>query len=284
MRDSSAGVLLASTAAVFWGTIGVVYRAASMSGVSGEWLIVGRPLAATPFSLLLLAAGRGRLSRWSVAVGLFGLAPLYVSYFLAVGIVGAAVASILLYTAPLWVALLSPLLLDERLGPRAWALIASGFLGVVLVSGGGNGSLNPGGLALGLCSGVSYAFYMVLARLASKKGAQVEEISIHAIPVAAIAVLATLRPGGVPSPSDVPWILYLAIAGTIVPYILHTWALSLVEAYRVSVVSLVEPVAAVALAHVFLGEALTPMQLLGAVLVLSATLASSRISGEAPAL
>ncbi len=283
MRRGSAGLLLASTAAVLWGTIGVVYRAATMGGASGEWLIAGRPLAAAPFSLLLLAAGRGRLSRWSVAVGLFGLAPLYVSYFLAVGIVGAAVASILLYTAPLWVALLSPLLLGERLGARAWGLVASGFLGVVLVSGGDGGSLEMTGLALGLCSGVSYALYMVLARLASKRGASVEEVSIHAIPVAALAVFAALRPHGVPGLAEAPWILYLAVAGTLVPYILHTWALSLVEAYRISVVSLVEPVAAVALARIFLGEVLTPMQLVGAALILSAALVSSRLE-EAPVL
>ncbi len=266
----------AVAAAVLWGSIGVVFRLAVEKGADPRWLILGRPLLASVPSLVCVAAGCGGPSRWSLVVGLLGLAPLYASYFLAVERVGAAVASLLLYTAPLWVAAASGPLLGERPGRRVAAASVLGFLGAALiVLPGLGGRVDPLGAVLGLASGASYASYMVLARLAASRGAGVAEVSLHSLPFAALGVAAVARPHGSPGAVGLLAALYLAAAGTLVPYALSARALSRLPAARVAVISLVEPVTAVALAWLLLGEELRPLQLVGAALVLSSSVAAA---------
>jgi DME family drug/metabolite transporter len=265
----------AAAAAMLWGNIGVAYRLGLAHGASPAWLILGRPLAASLYSLAALLLGAGRPTRWSVAVGLLGLAPLYATYFLAVQEVGAAMASILLYTAPVWVTILSPLA-GDRAGARGLALAALGLLGVVLLVEPWGSPYRPLGVALGLASGASYAAYMLLARLGQMRGARPEEVSVHAFPFAALGVAAVVRPASPPGAADLAFTAYLAVLGTIVPYMLSARALARLEAHRVAVVSLVEPLTAVLLAALILGERLSSLQLLGAALVAAAALGSAR--------
>jgi len=276
-RGAGSAVAEAAAAAVLWGSIGVAYRLGVGHGAHPAWLIAGRPLAASVFSLVALLAGWGRPGRWSAAVGLLGLAPLYVTYFLAVGEVGAALASVLLYTAPVWVALLSPLA-GDMFRMRSLVYAVAGVAGVVLLVEPWGSRYTASGVALGLASGASYAAYILLARLGQRRGAPPEEVSIHAFPFAALGVALVLRPETPPGAVDLPYVLYLAVAGTIVPYLLSARALARLEASRAAVVSLVEPVTAVALAWLLLGEELAPLQLLGAGLVV----ASAAMAGLGP--
>ncbi len=275
-RTHWAPLLSTVTAAVLWGSIGIAYKIGVSHGASGAWLILGRPLLASVASIALVLTGRGSPTRWSAVIGLFGLAPLYVSYFLAVERVGAALASLLLYTAPIWVIILSPVIVGE--GIRALSLAAAG-LGVVGTSlvtwKNGDFRGDATGVALGLLSGASYAAYIVLARLAQKRGASVQEASVHAIPFAAIGVAIAIRPEGWLDFNDLAFALYLAVAGTIIPYFLHVRALKSLRASTVSVVSLVEPLTAVLLAVTLLGERMTGLQLAGASMILAAAFLAS---------
>ena len=208
-------------------------------------------------------------------MGLLALAPLYVAYLLSVARIGAALASILLYTAPLWVIALSTPLLGEAPGRGGMVAFILGFTGVILVSGPG-WSLDPLGIILGLVSGLSYGLYILLARLAQLRGASSLEVGLHAIPFAAIGVVAVVRPPIPPSLVEAAWSLYLGLVATLLPYILHTRALARLEAYRVSLVSLVEPLSAVLLAVIILGEDLAPLQALGGALILASSYLAAR--------
>ncbi|MEB3859950.1 MAG: EamA family transporter [Desulfurococcales archaeon] len=270
------GASLAVGASILWGSLGVSYKLGLESGASGEWMVLGRPLLASMAALAVILLRLGSPSRWSLAVGLLGLGPLYVFYPLSVERIGASAASVLLYTAPIWVALLGSIVVGER--PRRLdALgIVLGLLGALLVSWPGRLILDALGVILGLLSGLTYAAYMVLARLASTRGASPVEVSVFAIPVAAAVTAVAVRPSGAPSPADLPWMAYLAFAATLIPYMLHVKALSLIPAHRVSIISLVEPVAAIILAYYILGERLAPLQVLGAALVIGAAAIASR--------
>ncbi len=259
------------SASILWGTIGVAFKIGLESGASYEWLIAGRPLTAGLIALAVLAARGLTPSRWSALIGLLALTPLYVTYPLAVERIGAALSSVLLYTAPLWVVASSALVLGERLTAFKAVAVALGVGGVALISlPGGLTSLEPLGLALGLASGVTYAAYIVLARLSQVRGARPEEASLGALAFTGPAVYALLRPEGLPDLGDVPFILYLGVAATLLPYYLHVRGLSVVEAGRASIASLVEPIVAVALAVVLLGETLNPAQAAGSAMILAA--------------
>lgn len=265
----------AVAAAMLWGTIGVAYKFAIERGVEGEWLIAGRPLLASIASPLLAVARRRRPSGWSAIVGLLGLAPLYASYFLAVERIGAAMASVLLYTAPVWVSIAAWAARLERPTRAGLAAVALGVAGAWLVAGGG-GSWDPLGVALGLASGISYSAYIILARIAGLRRVPLDDVAVHSLPFAAAGVLLAVRPGGPPGPGELAASAYLAVAGTLVPYALNAAALRRIEASRVSVVSLLEPVTAISLAAVLLGERMGPLQATGAGLVLAAAAMAAR--------
>ena len=127
---------------------------------------------------------------------------------------------------------------------------------------------------MGLASGLSYAVYMVLARLATSRGAGAAEVGVFSIPWAALALLAVVRPRGLPGGTELAYMAYLGIFTTLIPYLMHVKALSLIEAHRVSVISLVEPVVAIVAAGALLGEELSPVQVAGSALVLAASAAT----------
>ncbi len=271
MRPTLVGYAYVLSAAVLWGTIGVAYKLGIEAGARYEWLIAGRPLMAGLVAVGLVAASRRMPTRWSAVIGLAAMAPLYILYPLAVERIGAALSSVLLYTAPLWVNLASRLLLGEALTARKAVSLSLGLAGVTLISlPGGLAELEPLGLALGLASGVAYAAYIVLARMARVRGSSVEEASIYPLLYAGPATLAFLRPEGLPGALEAPFIAYLAIACTILPYYLHVKGLGVVEAGRASIASLLEPIVAVALSYLVLGERLTGAQLAGSLMVIAA--------------
>ncbi len=266
--------LQAAAAGFLWGTLGAVFKLATGMGASLDWLIAGRALVASAGSIVIAAAGR-RPSRWSIIVGLVGLAPMYTLYPLSVDMIGVSLASILLYTAPLWVALLG-LLHGEAPGFKGALGVLVGFIGTMLVVG-FQGDAEPVGVLLGMASGLSYALYIVLARIAQVKGASSDEVGAHAIPFAALAIVAVTRPSPSITVVDAAAILYLGLVATLLPYMLHTRALARLEAYKVSVISLVEPVTAVLLGLLVFGEEMSLMQALGAALVLASAALVTRI-------
>ncbi len=96
-------------------------------------------------------------------VGCFAL----VCSFEAISRAGLAMAVVLNNTSPLWVALLAPIILRERLTVRSVAAILVGFVGVLLLVGPGTAGLSLG-VVLGLVSGFGAGIaYVMLRRLAA---------------------------------------------------------------------------------------------------------------------
>jgi drug/metabolite transporter (DMT)-like permease len=88
---------------------------------------------------------------------------------------------------------------------------------------------------------------------------------------AALLVAAMVRGEriGLPAGASAWWsVLYLSIFGSVVSFLLYIWLLRRWTANRVSLVTLVTPVVAVFAGFLVLGEKLTPLQWLGAMLVL----------------
>lgn len=270
------GIIFALCAAVLWGSIGIAFKLGVNMGASANWLILGRPLIAGLVSLSCLLAGFGRVSHWSIIVGLV-LSPFIVAYLNAISMIGATLASVLLYTAPIWVGILGHIVLGEKLSYQGFLAIILGFVGVILVVGGFNFTafLPIEGIILGLISGLLYACYIILARAAMSRGSSSLEIGLHSQPIAALGVAILSPPLEPPTFIDAIWALYMGVATVLIPYMLNAKALALLEAYRVSIISLMEPVSAALLAHLLLHETLTKEQLVGATLILLAAVITS---------
>src|SRR4051794_38988389 len=164
-------------AALLWGTLGPAARFALRAGVEPLELSFWRALlGGALFAAHSVARRRTRIARADLpavlAFALLGVALFYLSYFRALRSGGAALAAILLYTAPAWVALASALWLGERMTARTLAALALTLGGVALVatgtagSGGSDASLRMGPAALtwGLVAGLAYAAYYLFGK------------------------------------------------------------------------------------------------------------------------
>ena len=271
-------------AALLWATIGPVARFALRAGIEPLEISFWRAaFAGLLFALHAGARGRLRIARRDLPAvagfALFGVTIFYWSYFRAVEQGGAALAAILLYTAPAWVAVAAALWLGERLTARKAVAVALTLAGIALVAfGSGSGLAGAGGgatsrawaLGWGLVAGLAYAgYYLFGKRYFARYDAST--LFACALPLGALLLLPAVR---FAPKSAAEWLVlvFLAVVPTYGAYLLYSVGLARVEATRAATVATLEPVAAAALAYGAWGEALRASGYAGAVLVLAGVL------------
>jgi DME family drug/metabolite transporter len=269
-------------AALLWATIGPAARFALRDGITPLEISFWRAaIGGLLFAVHAAARGRLRLERRDLpAVGgfaLLGVTIFYWAYFRAVELGGAALAAILLYTAPAWVALSAALWLGERLTMRKLSAVALTLAGIALVAFGSGSGVSAGdatsrvqALAWGLLSGLAYAgYYLFGKRYFARYDAST--LFAYALPLGAVLLLPGVTFG---SKSTTAWLvlLFLAVVPTYLAYSLYSIGLGRVEATRAATVATLEPVAAAALAYAVWGEALHGIGYLGAALVIAGVL------------
>ncbi|TBH20885.1 DMT family transporter [Thermus thermamylovorans] len=275
------GYLYLLLAASLWGLIGPVSRLAFQEGLPPLGVAFFRALIAWAFfglHALLLRQVRVEPKDLPALLlfGLVGVALFYGAYQLAVGYGGAALASVLLYTAPAWVALLSFLVLKEPLDRLGLLAVALTLLGVALMGLGGGSGVRAGPLALffGLLSGFTYALYYIFGKLYLPRYAT-PTLFLYALPVGALGLLPFAEFAPL-SREALLALLFLGAFSTYGAYLAYYAGLRRLPATRASVVATLEPVVANLFAFLLFREVLSPLGYLGACLVLLAVLLTVR--------
>ena len=280
--------LLILVAAVLWGLLGILGKQAQSAGLGALEVAFWRAaLAGGIFALhALLTRARfpqGRDLAVTVAFGLVGGSLFYAAYQLAVRFGGASLASVLLYTAPAFVALLGWAFLRERLGARELLAVGGTLAGIGLISfGGGQGvTASPPALAWGLLAGLTYSLYYLYGKAFFDRYSPAALFAVS-LPVGALGLLPLVdfapKTGGA-------WLSLwgLALLCTYFAYLAYSAGLQHLPATRASVIASLEPVVAALLAALLFGERLSPLALGGAALVIGAALLLSLGGGDAPA-
>jgi drug/metabolite transporter (DMT)-like permease len=268
-------------AAVLWGALGVLGKAAQAEGVApleiAFWRALGGGLLFTMHALVVRASWpRGRARSGTIAFGVVGVSVFYGSYQLAVRAGGASLAAVLLYTAPAFVAVMAWWRFGERPGAREWIAVATTIAGVALVSLSGGGSVEAGARAIGwgLVAGATYALYYIWGKyvFASHTPAALYAV---AMPVGALGLLPFVSFG---ARTQWAWLLLatIAVASTYLAYLAYAEGLKRLPATKASVIASVEPLVAAGLAALWFGVRLGSMAWIGAGLVVGAALALSR--------
>jgi drug/metabolite transporter, DME family len=196
----------------------------------------------------------------------------------AVVTAGVAVASVLLYTAPAWVALIAWRFLGEKLGRLHLVALALTLAGAALVAGLGSGAGSAARLSLpailwGLASGLTYAVWSVFnsvgVRRVSPWTFQCYGMLAGGAVLLAVQPLAPLAAAAA-NPAALGWLLLLAAGPTVGASIAYSTGVRRVPVSIASVVATLEPVLAAGLAAVALGERLSPLQVAGGGLILLA--------------
>lgn len=270
------GYLLILAAALLWSLIGLLAQGLLEAGLHPIEIAFWRAALAGALFAAHAAWRRhpllrpGRDLALTVAFGLVGVTLFYTALVMAVDAGGISLAFLLLYSAPVFVALLAWLLLGERMTPRRALQVALAVLGVALVArAGGHGvTVSAASLGWGLLAGLGYASYYLFGKRLFARHPPVR-VYAYVLPLGAVGLLPLVRFG----PKDATaWALLglLAVVSTYLAYLLYALGLRRVEASRAVLVATVEPVAAAALAALVFGERLGVWGLAGGSLILLA--------------
>jgi drug/metabolite transporter (DMT)-like permease len=240
-----------------------------------RFFVAGAILA--PMVPLLGARWPVTRAEWTLAawVGLVLFAADYGLIYWAEQFLDSGVTAILFATLPLvTVAFAHVYVPGDRVTPRKLAGTVLAFLGVVALFG-DHVRLDPGDLGP-MIAVIASAVCAAAAGVASKRhGAALHPAALNA-PAMFIGALALLAASwaagdGFVFPRDArTWaaILYLAVAGSVVTFLIYFSLLKTWSVTSLSFISVFTPAVAVLLGVVVLGERLTALTLLGAALIL----------------
>lgn len=280
-ENKLAGYGLVLTAAFLWGLIGPICTFIYMEGVSPLETALWRAVFGWVFFLIhAFAARQVRVAPSSLPIlfgfGLVCISVFYGSYQTSIGRLGVGLAAVLLYTAPAWVAVLSRLVLGERIGPAKAACVGMTIAGVACISlgpqllGGHDLRLDVVGLGVGLLSGFTYALYYIFGKKYLCRF-ETPTVFVYAMPVGALSILPFVE---FTHKTPTAWILLVAL-GLITSYgafSVYYAGLKRLEATRAAVVATFEPMVAAVFGFALFGERFGPTGWAGSLLIIGAVL------------
>ncbi len=188
-----------------------------------------------------------------------------------------ATATICYYLAPVFLVLASPLL-GERLTGRKLLLSGTALVGMVLVSGALRGGVSGGkGIAFAVGAAVLYAMVMFLNKKLGEISAYDKTVVQLGTAAAVILPYCLLTRGFDMSGMDMGGYLALALVGIVhtgLAYWLYFGSMGHLSSQSVAIFSYIDPVTAILLSALWLGEPLGWQGVLGAVLILGSALCS----------
>ena len=273
-------------AGCLWGSMGIFVRGLSLYGLTSLEIGALRVFGA----LLFLGMGIFLYNKkllfvrikdlWCfVGTGIISIVFFNYCYFTTIQLTSLSVAAVLLYTAPVFVTVMSVFLFKEKFHARKMAALVMAFAGCVLVTGilSEKLILTTGGILLGLGAGFGYAMYSIFGRYAIERGYESLTISFYTFLFACIGffplidikhLIVCLRPEG----KCIGLILGLVLLTTVIAYLTYTLGLTYMEAGRASILASIEPVIATLIGFFLYKEKLSWMTLFGVILVLGSAI------------
>lgn len=288
MSSHAIGTLLAVVGVLCFSVRPIFVKLVYAYGVDPTTLLTLRLGLALPAFLLVsgwvwwthrMPALSGRDRLWVITLGLLGH---YIASWLDMAglqYVNAGLGRLILFLYPTIVVLLSALFLAKPIRVREVAALAISYAGLamVLLPGGEVGGQDVLHGAMLIFTGAAcYAVYLVCgSQVIGRVG--VMRFSANANIVAFVACATHFLLRNPLSSLDLPLPVWgyagiIAVVSTVIPVFAISEALRRVGANQVALIGAVGPVTALALGHLGLGEQLSPMELFGAILILSGVL------------
>ncbi|WP_035052049.1 DMT family transporter [Carnobacterium pleistocenium] len=271
------------TAMLLFGSIGLMVKNIELT--SSE-IALYRGVLGSLFLLLFLLLKKKKVSRMALKsnalILLFSGAAIGLNWILlfeAYNYTTIANATLSYYFAPVIVMIFSPFLLKEKLQPNKAVSILAAMLGMFLIVGTGTqlsgNYMHSVGILYGLGAAVLYASVIMLNKLVK------DLTSLESTMIQLMMASVTLAPYvfftqgfdlvAIEVPS-IPYLIILGIIHTGVAYVLYFSAMQKLKSQTVALLSYIDPVAAVAMSALFLGEKMSGIQVIGGLLILSSTL------------
>jgi drug/metabolite transporter (DMT)-like permease len=287
------GLIAVSSASVF---IRFAQNEGAPSLIISAWRLVLATLVLTP---LILLRHRHKVTQWrgeQITLGVVAgvmLALHFASWITSLEYTSVLISVVLVTTNPLFVALLTPVLLRERLSRGTVIAVLVAITGGVIITLGGDAGTAPKqdapllGAVLALVGAVTFALYFLIGRRL--------RASITVIPyiwltygVGAVTLLAILALGGqigqlgTQTGNAYLWMTLVGLVPQLIGHSSYNYALGYMSAAFVALSVLFEPIGSSILAVMFLNEQPSWVQLVGGALILVALYLGSRAERRPP--
>ncbi|MDR3210028.1 MAG: DMT family transporter [Oscillospiraceae bacterium] len=270
-------------AGALWGTMGLfIHRLDAVFGFTSMQIVFTRAVcSAVLLALVLLTRGfagfklRLRDVWCFLGTGLASIVFFNFCYFRAIMLTSMAVAAALLYTAPVFVGLISRVVFREALTARKVAAMCAALVGCFLTTGivGNLGGVNAEGVLYGVGAGLGYALYSIFSRCALDRGYRPLTIAFYTFAVAAAGTALFAAPGAMltsvvsASPVNIALLVVFALVTTVLPFLFYTTGLQNVAPGKASILASVEPVVAALIGVAVLREKMPPLTAAGVAIV-----------------
>jgi S-adenosylmethionine uptake transporter len=212
-------------------------------------------LVPTVIAILWITGWRGFVAyepRLLLLRGLFGFLS-YLGYYLAIAALPLAEVVTIVFSAPIFITVLSVVLLKEKVGVRGWSAILVGFLGVVVIVG-PRGQIADFAVILALLTALTYALMSIVTRHVGGSDTP-WTMSFYSVivfilgSVIASLLVAVFEPASNPEDPSLqfllrPWVMPATTDLLLMIFIGLNWAVGsycLAKAYSVAPVSVVAP-------------------------------------------
>lgn len=287
MIKEKMSTLLVLSAAVMWGCIGLFVRHLDAFGFDAMQITAVKCLVNAGLMLLfILLTDRGKLRIHRKDMGWFftnAICSIYIfntAYNAAITMISLSAAVVLLYTAPVFVMLMSVVFFHERFTKRKALCLVLCVGGSALVSGLATGMrLHTMGILLGLISGIGYACYSIFSGVIVRRYHPFTNV-FYTFLIAGIAATLScdmreaiqLLTG---SGEAVFWMMSNSVITSFLPYITYTTALLYINPSKAAILASLEPVVATLVGVFVYKEMITLSGGLGILMVFAALVLSS---------
>jgi drug/metabolite transporter (DMT)-like permease len=283
-RFASLGYASVALAAALWAASGSAAKFLFRSGISPLQLVQLRTTISAVLLFIWLLAGKRSLLKigkkdlaYFFLLGI-ALAATQFTYLYTISRLSVAAAILLQYQAPVLIAGYAIFFARRRLSSATLAAVLGTVAGCYLVVGAYDLDLlhlNGVGILSGLGSAFAFALYSVKSEYGMRSYAP-RTVVFYALLFAAVTWNVLVRPFSAfslhYSAISWWWIAFISTFGTIFPFVLYNAGINLIRATRASITATLEPVIAGTLSFIFLGELMEPLQVIGAILVISSVL------------
>ena len=266
-------VVLLLVTAILWSLGGVLIK-------SIDWTPIAIAGARSLIALLIIGLVMPdvvRKTSWQSAPGAIAYAATVILFVVATKLTTAANAIFLQYTAPIYVAIISPWFLHESTKWQDWLLILLALTGVALFFLDQLSLQGLSGVVAALGSGIAYAWLTVLMR--HQRTGSPEAVVFLGNGVTLLFALPWMFPV-MKIEQNGPWLLLLGSVQLAIPYLLYSRAIRHVRALDASIISIIEPILNPIWVMFVTSERPSFWSIVGGSIVLAASLTRSLIASR----
>ncbi len=286
LRGRTAGAAFIALSAVAFGAMAIFGKVAYAQGIRLDSLLFLRFAIAggvmTGWMLITRQAWpRGQALAGLMLMGGVGYVGQAWCYFSALSYASAGLTALLLYLYPAIVTVLHALLARRVLRPLRAAAVAAALAGTALTVG-GNAHGQTLGVLFGLAAALIYSLYIIVGERVTTGVGAIPAATVIMLAGAASSGLIVCARGFAPPLTPAGWgaIIAIALVCTVVAIACFFAGLSRLGAPDASTLSTLEPLATIVFAALFLGEHISPLQMLGGAIILASVIVLARF-GEA---